>query len=389
MPWALEYRHENSPVPVVVTLVAIVCIGLAISYNGQKMAQQANGPKPEPAKSVAPNVSVINAVPSTYQAYVSGHGEAKAHWALSLKAQVKGEITNMSEQFATGNVVKKGQVLAQIDNTEYLQAVASAKATLADAKLALQEEQDLGNQAKREWQRSGVTQAPSSPLVFRTLQLEAAQATADNAQYALQTAQRDEKNTHISAPFDAVILSRDVDLGTYVNIGDTLATLNSTDKVEISVPLSLSQWQNLASDKSGEVILSDVTTQNQWQGYIARFEQHLDDSSRQRSVVVALDKPFEQATPLLPGTFLAVQIAGKALNNVIKLPASAVSQEGLIWYVNEQNTLMSIQAQKLFERGDYVYISPIEGHTNLRVVARPLVSYLNDMLVNPIVEEMP
>jgi len=378
-----------SPVPVVVTLVAIVCIGLAISYNGQKMTQQANGPKPEPAKSVAPNVSVINAVPSTYQAYVSGHGEAKAHWALSLKAQVKGEITNMSEQFATGNVVKKGQVLAQIDNTEYLQAVASAKATLADAKLALQEEQDLGNQAKREWQRSGVTQAPSSPLVFRTLQLEAAQATADNAQYALQTAQRDEKNTHISAPFDAVILSRDVDLGTYVSIGDTLATLNSTDKVEISVPLSLSQWQNLASDKSGEVILSDVTTQNQWQGYIARFEQHLDDSSRQRSVVVALDKPFEQATPLLPGTFLAVQIAGKALNNVIKLPASAVSQEGLIWYVNEQNTLMSIQAQKLFERGDYVYISPIEGHTNLRVVARPLVSYLNDMLVNPIVEEMP
>lgn len=378
-----------SPVPVVVTLVAIVCIGLAISYNGQKMAQQTNGPKPEPAKSVAPNVSVINAVPSTYQAYVSGHGEAKAHWALSLKAQVKGEITNMSEQFATGNVVKKGQVLAQIDNTEYLQAVASAKATLADAKLALQEEQDLGNQAKREWQRSGVTQAPSSPLVFRTLQLEAAQATADNAQYALQTAQRDEKNTHISAPFDAVILSRDVDLGTYVSIGDTLATLNSTDKVEISVPLSLSQWQNLASDKSGEVILSDVTTQNQWQGYIARFEQHLDDSSRQRSVVVALDKPFEQATPLLPGTFLAVQIAGKALNNVIKLPASAVSQEGLIWYVNEQNTLMSIQAQKLFERGDYVYISPIEGHTNLRVVARPLVSYLNDMLVNPIVEEMP
>ncbi|MDO6834201.1 efflux RND transporter periplasmic adaptor subunit [Pseudoalteromonas carrageenovora] len=378
-----------SPVPVVVTLVAIVCIGLAISYNGQKMTQQANGPKPEPAKSVAPNVSVINAVPSTYQAYVSGHGEAKAHWALSLKAQVKGEITNMSEQFATGNVVKKGQVLAQIDNTEYLQAVASAKATLADAKLALQEEQDLGNQAKREWLRSGVTQAPSSPLVFRTLQLEAAQATADNAQYALQTAQRDEKNTHISAPFDAVILSRDVDLGTYVSIGDTLATLNSTEKVEISVPLSLSQWQNLASDKSGEVILSDVTTQNQWQGYIARFEQHLDDSSRQRSVVVALDKPFEQATPLLPGTFLAVQIAGKALNNVIKLPASAVSQEGLIWYVNEQNTLMSIQAQKLFERGDYVYISPIEGHTNLRVVARPLVSYLNDMLVNPIVEEMP
>lgn len=378
-----------SPMPVVVTLIAVASIGIAVAYNSHKMAQQENGSKPARVDAIAPNVSVINAIPGTYQAYVSGHGEAKAHWTLNLKAQVKGEVIGMSEQFATGNLIAKEQEFAQIDNTEYLQALANTKAALADAKLALQEEQDLGSQAKREWERSGVTQAPSSPLVFRTLQLEAAQATLDNAQYALQTAQRDEKNTHISAPFDAVVLSRDIDLGTYVNIGDTLATLNSTDKVEVSVPLSLNQWQNLASDKSKEVILSDVTTQNQWQGYIARFEQHLDDSSRQRSVVVALDKPFEQATPLLPGTFLAVQIAGKTLNNVIKLPASAISQEGLIWYVSEQNTLVSTTANKVFERDDYVYISPIAEQSNLRVVARPLVSYLNEMRVNPIVEEMP
>ena len=377
-----------SPTPVVVTLVAIVCIGLAIMYNGQKMAEKANSPQPAAIKAIAPNVSVINAAPSTYQAYVSGHGEAKAHWSLSLKAQVKGEVTSMSEQFATGNLITKGQVFAQIDDTEYLQALASAKATLADAKLALQEEQDLGNQAKREWDRSGVTQAPSSPLVFRTLQLDAAQATLEKAQYALKTAQRDVNNTQLSAPFDAVILSRDIDLGTYVSIGDTLATLNSTDKVEITVPLSLSQWQNLANNKSGDVILTEVTTNTKWNGYISRFEQHLDDSSRQRSVIVALDKPFEQTTPLLPGTFLAVEIAGKQLSNVIKLPASAVSQDGLIWYVNDQNSLVSTHANKVFERGDYVYITPVDGAKNLKVVARPLVSYLNDMKVNPIVEEI-
>ena len=173
-----------------------------------------------------------------------------------------------------------------------------------------------------------------------------------------------------------------------MSIGDTLATLNSTDKVEITVPLSLSQWQNLANNKSGDVILTDVTTNTKWNGYIARFEQHLDDSSRQRSVIVALDKPFEQTTPLLPGTFLAVEIAGKQLSNVIKLPASAVSQDGLIWYVNDQNSLVSTHANKVFERGDYVYITPVDGAKNLKVVARPLVSYLNDMKVNPIVEEI-
>ena len=45
-----------SPTPVVVTLVAIVCIGLAIMYNGQKMAEQANSPQPAAIKAIAPNV---------------------------------------------------------------------------------------------------------------------------------------------------------------------------------------------------------------------------------------------------------------------------------------------------------------------------------------------
>ncbi|MBQ4832029.1 efflux RND transporter periplasmic adaptor subunit [Pseudoalteromonas sp. MMG010] len=378
-----------APIPVVVTLAGIVCIGLAIAYNGHKLEQRANAPKPEPIIAIAPNVSVINAVPNTYQAYVSGHGAAKAHWALNLTAQVQGEVLSMSEQFATGQLIKKGHVIAQIDNTEYLQAVASAKATLAEAQYTLQEEQDLADQAKREWQRSGITQQPSSPLVFRTLQLEAAQASADNAKYALQTAQRDEKNSHISAPFDAVILTRDIDLGAYVSVGDAIATLNSTDKVEISVPLSLNQWQNLVDKSTSDVLLRDVTTGTQWRGYIDRFEQHLDDSSRQRSVVVAVDQPFSQPTPLLPGTYLAVEIPGKTLEQVIKLPASAVSQDGLIWYVNEKNRLASSVVNKVFERGDYIYISPLAGQNSLQVVARPLVSYLNEMQVNPVVEEMP
>lgn len=376
-----------SPAPILVTVVAVVCIGLAVMYNGKKMAESANAPRPAALKASAPNVSVVVATPGQYQATVSGHGEARAHWALTLKAQVQGEVVDMNPLFATGNRVEKGTVLATLDGTQYTQAVANAKSTLADAQLTLQEEKDLATQAKREWQRSGVTQAPSSPLVYRTLQLAAAQASADNALSALKTAQRDESNTHISAVFDGVILSRDIDLGSYVNTGDTIATLNSSDKVEIAVPLSLAQWQYLGEDVSTPVTLQDVTTGTRWTGYIARFENHLDGNSRQRNVIVALDQPFEQKTPLLPGTFLSVEISGKSLNDVMKLPASAVSQEGKIWFVNAQNTLVSATAEKRFERGDYVYINPIDDHAELKVVVRPLVSYLAGMLVNPVVEE--
>jgi RND family efflux transporter MFP subunit len=373
--------------PVIVTVAAIACIGLAISYNGQKIAENNAAPKPEAAKVSVPNVSVMPISPNTYQAYVNSHGEAKAHWALTLKSQVEGEVTSISQLFNTGSMVTKNSVLANIDNTEYLQAISSAKASLADAQLALQEEKDLSAQAKREWQRSGITQTPSSPLVFRTLQLAAEQAKTDDAQYSLNTAIRDEKNTHISAPFAAVIVSRDINVGSYVSVGDTIATLNSSDKIEVFVPLSLSQLNNVRADLSGEVTLSDISTGTTWQGYIDRIENHLDTSSRQRNIVVAVDKPFSQTMPLLPGTFLSVEIAGKTLTNVLKVPASAVSQNGQVWYVDSQNTLVSVLANKIFERGDFVYISPIESLDIPKIVARPLVSYLNGMLVNPVVEE--
>lgn len=371
----------------VVTVVAILCIGLAVAYNGHKMAEKNASPKPKVAKVSAPSVSVVQVFPNTYQAYVNSHGEAKAHWALTLKAQVEGEVTSLTNVFKTGSIVTKGTVLGSIDNTEYLQAIASAKVSLADAQLALQEEKDLGEQARREWKRSGVTEDPSSPLVFRTLQLVAAQAAENNARYSLKTALRDEKNTEIGAPFDAVILSRDIDLGSYVSIGDTLATLNSSDKVEVFVPLALSQFETLNPNLSGEVVLSDISTGMQWTGYIDRVENHLDTSSRQRNVVVAVDKPFEQTTPLLPGTFLSIEIAGKFLNKVLKVPASAVSQDGQVWYVDEKNTLVSVLANKIFERDDFVYLTPIEGGDVSNIVVRPLVSYLNGMLVSPVVEE--
>lgn len=374
--------------PVIVTFAAIACIGLAISYNGVKMAEKNAVKKPEISEISAPDVSVLYASSNTYKAWVNSHGEAIAHWELTLKSQVEGEVISISNHFKTGSMIAKNSALASIDNTEYLQAVSSAKANLADALLSLQEEKDLSAQAKREWKRSGITQMPSSPLVFRTLQLAAEQAAADHAQQSLQTALRDEKNTHINAPFDAVILSRDINVGSYVSVGDAIATLNSSDKIEVFVPLSLSQFKNLRTDLSGEVILSDISTGVQWQGYIDRVENHLDINSRQRNVVVAVDNPFTQKTPLLPGTFLSVEIAGKKLNEVLKIPASAISQEGKVWYVDSTKTLRSALANKIFERNGFVYISPIEGIDKPSIVIRPLVSYLNGMLVNPVIEEL-
>jgi len=161
-------------------------------------------------------VGVFAVKTSSYKASVKGYGEVMPIDALTLVAQVSGRITQLSDTFQTGAVVKKGEVLAFIDDTDYVEALSSAKTDYESAVVALEEERLQGVQALDEWQRSGLDGEPASALVLRQPQLKAAQASLDEAKQALETAKRDLAFTEITAPFDALVVTRDVSLGSYV-----------------------------------------------------------------------------------------------------------------------------------------------------------------------------
>ncbi|MBW8189740.1 efflux RND transporter periplasmic adaptor subunit [Neiella marina] len=387
----------------VATLVAAVSIVAAILFNGAQMRAARTHHMESMANDKHPiqlqEVSVIEALAQRHQAMIVGYGEAKSQFELELVAEVSGQLTALSNHFKTGAVFAKGQQLAQINPLSYQQAVADAQVALADAQLALLEEQRLGEQAELEWQRSGMTGDPDSPLVLRKPQLAAAEATLQLAQKQLASAEYDLAQTRISAPFDAVVVSREVQPGRYLQTGETIATLYSTDRIEVAVPLSEQQWQNLPvlanesapSDALIAVTLLSNDKQRQWQGYIERTELHLDETSRQRSVVVVVDEPLSQPTPLMAGEFVTAQIEGRVVDGLWQLPASAISQAGEIWYVQtsadgKEQLLANTQAEQQFAHGEYVYVRPVAGLTQALVVARPLITYVAGMRVHAQVE---
>jgi hypothetical protein len=76
------------------------------------------------------------------------------------------------------------------------------------------------------------------------------------------------------------------------------------------------------------------------------------------------------------------------LANLWKLPGSALSQEGEIWYVRADNTLASFPAKPLFNDGDVIYVSvpdTLQGREQ-NVLVHPLNSYLAGMRVHPVQE---
>lgn len=390
---------KKNAITYVITLAAAGSIFTVAAYNGSHIAR-AKTPQEKPTTEVveqAPQsnieqtlklqqVAVQTTSSASYQAEVIGYGETKPRYDLSFTSEVSGRVKSLAESFETGRIIKKGEVIAKLDDTSYQQAVSQAKADVASARLALLEEQRQGEQVKSEWERSGLDGEPSSPLVLRKPQLVSAQATLNNAQQALKKAEKDLEDTVIRAPFDALVVVRDIQPGSYLSTGSNIATLYSVDRVEVEIPLSDQQWANLPkTDDVGEwhITVQDTTSEHQWQARVARTSQHVTQDTRQRSLIAVVDYPLEQETPLYPGTFVQAKLTGTKIDQLWEVPASALSQQGDIWTVDAQGVLQKSSAHKLFERQDKVYVSPTLTDGSAQVVMRPLSNFQVGMKVTP------
>lgn len=340
-----------------------------------------------------PAVSVVTVQSGSYNAQVTAYGAASPHFELTLTAHVAGQVDRLASNFEAGCKLKKGDAIVFLEGSDYQAQVAAAKKNLSDARLILLEEEREALQAKAEWDASGMKGEPASALVLRQPQLAAAKAAVTKAEADLVRARKNLNKTCILAPFDALVVQRHISPGSYLQAGTPVATLFSTDRVEIAVSLSAEDWAKLpeaAVLNSGQwpVALSHVQNGQKWRGRILRAQHHLDTSTRQRGLILALDHPLDSDPPLLPGTFVKATIPGRRLENLWKLPGSALSQKGDIWYVQADNTLSSFPAKPLFNDGDVIYVSvpdTLKGRGQ-KVLVHPLNSYLVRMCVHPVRE---
>lgn len=375
-------------------LVLVAAIGVLIAvfiYNSQKIREQENRSLPAREETgLAPDVAVIQVISSTHSVTVEAFGSVEPRFEVALKAQVSGQVIEVADTFESGRIINKGDLMVALEDTDYRAALARAENDLASARVDLLEAEREAEQAVAEWQSSGMTGEPDSPLVLHQPQVEQAKAAVTDAEAAVASAEKDLAQTQIRAPFDALIVSRSVSPGSYLQAGGEIAELYSIDRVEASLPLSQQDWNNLPDIKvlnegHWPVTLISVETGKQWNGYIRRAERHLDDTTRQQSLVAAVNRPLEQAEILAPGTFVRADIQGRELNNLWQLPASSLSKRGEIWY-ETSGILARFSADPVASDEQAIYIHPPESLYGqpINVLVHPLTTYVPGMAVNPV-----
>lgn len=300
-------------------------------------------------------VQVTEATVETRQITIRANGTVKPFREITLSPQVSGRVEWVSPNFAAGGHFKKGDVLLRIEQTDYLLAVDQARAAVAGAEYALAVAKANANIAQNEWQTmqaaqqqlSGIatdTNETPDALVLHEPQLRHAEADLASAQATLQMAELQLARTVIAAPFNCRIKNESADPGQHISTGAPIATLYSTDKVEIEIGLPMSEllWLEIP-DARATVKLNLNSHVFAWDGVVVRSLGVMNESERLARLIVQVENPFVRQSKHSPelniGTFVEVEIEGRQLEGIIPLPRRALREDSNIWIAREDSTL--------------------------------------------------
>jgi RND family efflux transporter MFP subunit len=334
-------------------------------------------------------VTVLSVQPGSYPATVTALGEVAPLWESTIKSQVNGRIVFISDRLRVGNVVRRNELLVRLAKDRLEMELAEAQSRLAEATVALLKEEREFNEARKNWEQSGIGGDPQSPLVMRNPQLTAAKAAVKAARAVLAHAQIMLGHADIRAPFDGVIVQRAVNPGEMLFAGDIVTTLYDMQTAQVSIHLDTGQWNLLGQPAYGAAAkLHDPLQQAGWQAHMVRHSRRLEKESRLRTLFLQVDGPLQQTPPLLPGTFVRATIAGKPIAGLLRLPVTALTKQGIVWFVDTDNRLWRHSTDPVFLARDVVYIAaPGQMAPPLRVAVSPNSSFTHGLTVQPMADE--
>lgn len=212
--------------------------------------------------------------------------------------------------------------------------------------------------AKRE--AKNLPSATVTDLYLRKPQLLSAQAGLKSAQSRLKIALRDLDNTQVTAPYDALIVSRDIGVGQFVNKGVQVARLNNVERAEIIFPIAGFDAPFLPNTlvNTPATVVSRGMDKTVRQGIIARDTGRVDQATRMTHLVVEIEDPYSlmtNAPKMKFGTYVEVNFNGQIINNVYKVPQSIVNKRA-IWILDDNNQMVSKPVNVVREEGVNFYI---------------------------------
>ena len=322
---------------------------------------------------VAAPTSTGGAGPGAGATAVTANGYVVARIRAAVSAKIAGRIATLTVD--GGSQVRRGQVIARLENADYAAAVAEAEANLASARAELTEATTDRDQSARESRRVAQIHGEHPELVSAQ-DAEAAQSRADGSaartssanarvaasQAALRFAQATLENTYIRAPFTGTVLRKEAEIGEVVapSVGGGLTrgavvTMADLSSLEVEVDVNEAYIARVEHGQRAAITL-DAYPDTSFRGEV---RQVVPTADRQRATVQVKVSILDRDPRILPEMGARVDFlteprdsapAGAAAAGPprFRLPAEAVRDAGgrtVVWLVRDGRlTAREVQA---------------------------------------------
>lgn len=300
------------------TTAIVVAVAAALAI----FALRKPAPPPVVTAAVAPAIEFLpgdlwTAQPVALSRSLPLTGTLRAADQTTVKTRVAGDLVQLLVR--EGQTVRKGQVLARIDATEYEWRVKREQASLAAAQAQL----DMATKTRAN-NAALLAKGFISQNAFDSAQsgLDAAVGTRDAAAAALELARKSLADTVITAPMAGTVAERFAQPGEKLPVDGRVLSLVDLASIELEAPVPADDIGRVAIGQRAEFGPEGSTTR--LTGKVVRISPATSSGSRSVLVYVAVDRPDAS---LRAGMFAQGRLLLEKSEPTLAVPTSAVHDE--------------------------------------------------------------
>jgi HlyD family secretion protein len=321
-------------------------------------------------KDSIPDIHFARVVRQTISSTIPTNGKVEPVEFAAARAEIPGVVKSIFVD--RGQDVKAGQRLIVLDNATQRAALNASEAalqqaqanqsvvqqggraseltevqsSLATARLQLQEAQRSLESIQRLYERHAATQqelfAAQDAVKRATVQIQSlenrrkslvspadltvSEAKLHDAQAGLALSQHQLALTTIKSPMTGTVYEFDLKLGTYLNLGDLVATIGNLDQMRVRVYVDEPDLGRVAPGLPVDITW-EARPGQKWSGHVTQVPTEVVPlGTRQVGIVTCIvDNPGHQ---LLPGTNVDANIISKVVRDAIGVPKQALQSTG-------------------------------------------------------------
>ncbi|MBQ0817883.1 MAG: efflux RND transporter periplasmic adaptor subunit, partial [Methyloceanibacter sp.] len=299
---------------------------------------------PAVAAVVAPmTVSIRTQEAKSVEKYIVAQGQAEPNRTVTIRAETTGQVDEILAD--EGATVAAGDVIARLESNDRQARIDRAEARVREQQSAFEASKTLG--------KKGYQTQRQSDQTFSSLQ---------TAKAELEEARIELERIEIKAPFEGVVLSSPIELGTYVDVNGEVATIVDNDPLVVSLRIT---QQNISGLKVGQPASLTFATGQQRDGKIRYVSPRADEDTRTFRVEVELPNSDGE---IPSGISAEAKIpTGSVMAHFVSPAALSLNDQGKLGVktVNEDNEVAFYTATIVLSDVSGAWITGLPAHARI------------------------